>query len=59
MAREVAAACETTGFLPIGGHGIPEQTVQDVLEAAERFFALSPDPAIYRGYLCLAGSSLA
>ncbi len=68
VAREVAAACETTGFLLIGGHGIPEQTVQDVVEAAERFFALSPetkaalvstDPAIYRGYLCLAGSSLA
>lgn len=59
MAHEVAAACETTGFLLVAGHGIPEQTVQDVVEAAERFFALSPDPAISRGYLCLAGSSLA
>ena len=68
VARQVAAACENTGFLLIRGHGVPERTILDVTRAAERFFALpiatkaalaSSDPDVYRGYLRLAGSSLA
>jgi isopenicillin N synthase-like dioxygenase len=68
VAREVGEACEKIGFLVIKGHGVSERTIETMLDASERFFALPTeikarvrptDQAVFRGYSPLANMSLA
>jgi isopenicillin N synthase-like dioxygenase len=40
VAREIAAACESTGFLYLAQHGVPEAKIAATFAAARRFFAL-------------------
>ncbi|MGW8725589.1 isopenicillin N synthase family dioxygenase [Streptomyces sp. NPDC055808] len=40
VARAIGGVCETSGFMAITGHGVPESRIQDVYEATKRFFAL-------------------
>lgn len=67
VARQVAAACENIGFLVISGHGVPQATIDAVLDTSKEFFALSNEakrqylPAQdsgFRGYMELANMSL-
>jgi isopenicillin N synthase-like dioxygenase len=60
IAREIAAACRESGFFYIANHGIPTALVDEMFDAARRFFALPIDEkmevsllrsANYRGYL--------
>ncbi|KAJ5117293.1 hypothetical protein N7526_011402 [Penicillium atrosanguineum] len=37
---DVHAACISTGFFQMTGHGVPESLQKDVFEAAAKFFAL-------------------
>jgi isopenicillin N synthase-like dioxygenase len=59
VASAVAAACETSGFLQVVGHGIPESTIAAMRAASDEFFALPLErkllvrpahPGINRGY---------
>lgn len=38
VARAVASACRTVGFMQITGHGIPEDVLQGMIEALDAFF---------------------
>lgn len=38
---DIRAACLSTGFFQMLGHGVPQTLQKDVFDAAERFFALS------------------
>lgn len=66
VARRVGEACETIGFLVVRGHGVPTATVDAILDAAERFFALpeevksrvKPASPAFRGYAELANMAL-
>ena len=60
MARELDRMCRDTGFLILEGHGVPDQVIEDVWSAAERFFAQdlaaktavrAPYPGYPYGYL--------
>ncbi|EKG19005.1 Isopenicillin N synthase [Macrophomina phaseolina MS6] len=60
VAAQIRAACTTSGFFTITGHGIPERACATVLEQARRFFhELSPaqkdaihmrQSTLHRGY---------
>ncbi|WP_437604330.1 2-oxoglutarate and iron-dependent oxygenase domain-containing protein [Sorangium sp. So ce590] len=59
VASAVAAACETSGFLQVVGHGIPESMIAAMRAASDEFVALPLDrkllvrpahPGINRGY---------
>lgn len=63
---QVRAACQSTGFFQITGHGIPEDLQEEVFRAAKKFFALSFDEKKaldasksmgHRGYDVLASQS--
>ena len=67
VVQAVGNACETIGFLVVGGHGIPQRVIDDVLDAARRFFTLAAeikaairpsDPLVFRGYHAVEGKSL-
>src|SRR5215470_8637796 len=68
VVRAVSHACETIGFLIVGGHGVPQATIDALVDVSGRFFALplaekeqtiSPDPQIRRGYSRVESLSLA
>ncbi|MEU5580039.1 2OG-Fe(II) oxygenase family protein [Streptomyces huasconensis] len=40
VARTIAGVCETSGFLAIVGHGVPEDRIRRVYNATREFFAL-------------------
>lgn len=40
VADAIGTVCETSGFLVIVGHGVPEQSISDMYEATRAFFAL-------------------
>ena len=63
---EVRAACISTGFFQITGHGIPHSLQKDIFDAAAAFFALPFDEKKkldakstvgHRGYDVLASQS--
>lgn len=66
VVRQVADACARIGFLVVSGHGIPRETIANMLEASQRFFALSeeaklatlPKDGAFRGYVPMAATSL-
>jgi isopenicillin N synthase-like dioxygenase len=64
----VGEANEEIGFLVITGHGVPDQSVEAVHDAAHAFFSLPLDeklgyvpkiPYFFRGYEAVGGSALA
>lgn len=68
VAREIAAACEDSGFFCITGHGVDEALVERTRRAAMDFFALPveakrraerPKSRVGRGYYPFADRSLA
>ncbi|MEV7504705.1 2OG-Fe(II) oxygenase family protein [Streptomyces sp. NPDC093018] len=40
VARVIGEVCETSGFMAVTGHGVPESLIQDVYRATQNFFAL-------------------
>jgi isopenicillin N synthase-like dioxygenase len=67
VVRKVGDACETIGFLVVTGHGVPGTTIQQMLDASIRFFALSSEQksqvkpseaGVFRGYSELAKMAL-
>lgn len=66
VVRQVGDACRTIGFLVVAGHGVPKETIQNMLDASQRFFALAeeaklrtlPADGAFRGYVPMAKSSL-
>jgi isopenicillin N synthase-like dioxygenase len=40
LARELRSACETTGFLYVANHGVPQTVIDDAFAATQRYFAL-------------------
>lgn len=42
VGAQIRAACTTSGFFHITGHGIPEETRQAILKLSERFFKTLP-----------------
>ena len=68
VAAEVARACESIGFLMVGGHGVGHGLIDDTLAAAWAFFDLpqaekrkwiSASGDGRRGYLPVGGNTLA
>ena len=68
VARAVNTACEDTGFLLISGHGVDEALIANMERVSHAFFDLpveekikvgQPAPDILRGYIGVAGESLA
>jgi hypothetical protein len=68
VVRAVSHACETIGFLVVGGHGVLQVTIDALVDASSCFFALplaekektiSADPQIRRGYSRMESLSLA
>ena len=64
--KDVRAACISTGFFQIVGHGVPKHLQRSIFEAAAGFFALSYDEKVkldasksvgHRGYDVLASQS--
>jgi isopenicillin N synthase-like dioxygenase len=43
VARRTAAVCESTGFLYLSGHGVPEALIAETVEQANRFFDLTEE----------------
>jgi isopenicillin N synthase-like dioxygenase len=43
VAGKVREACESFGFLIIGGHGVPSRLIEDLRSVAAEFFALPED----------------
>jgi isopenicillin N synthase-like dioxygenase len=41
LGEEVDAICQTTGFLAVAGHGVPDATISAAWTKAEAFFALA------------------
>ncbi|MGZ7013057.1 MAG: isopenicillin N synthase family dioxygenase [Acidimicrobiales bacterium] len=67
LAAEVDRACREVGFLQIVGHGVPRAVIDDLLAAADAFFARpvaeklateSPRAELNRGYASLGSESL-
>jgi isopenicillin N synthase-like dioxygenase len=67
VAAAIDAACRDIGFFAIGGHGVPDRTVDDLRTAAHAFFALPmadklaarhPVPGTNRGYHPVGGEAL-
>ena len=55
VGAEIDAICRATGFLAVGGHGVPDAIVEAAWTKAEAFFALPPEQkrsaeAPYPGY---------
>jgi isopenicillin N synthase-like dioxygenase len=68
LARDIARACETVGFLAITGHEVPAPIVERAWNAARQFFdlpdaikrqAIMPRPGYPYGWSPVAGESLA
>ncbi|CAB4896949.1 unannotated protein [freshwater metagenome] len=68
VATALDGACRTVGFMQIVGHGIPAHVVEDMLVAADAFFALPlerkvraapPHAGVNRGYAALGTEALA
>lgn len=68
VARAVNTACEDTGFLLISGHGVDEALIANMERVSHAFFDLpveekikvgQPAPDVLRGYIGVAGESLA
>ena len=66
VVEEVRAACITTGFFQITGHGLPKSLQKDIFDAASKFFALpfgekkkldAKTTVGHRGYDVLASQS--
>jgi isopenicillin N synthase-like dioxygenase len=57
VARKVAAACETIGFLYLQNHGIAQSTLDDMFRAARYFFALPMETRAKEELLCTATST--
>jgi isopenicillin N synthase-like dioxygenase len=67
VAGAIDAACREIGFFAIGGHGVPDRTVDDLRRAAHAFFALPlaeklavrhPVAGTNRGYHPVGGEAL-
>lgn len=65
VARDVQAACTTSGFLYVKNHGVSDNTIDGIFRANEEFHALPLEKKLelqinqyYRGYVPLAGSTL-
>ena len=65
VAEAVARACETSGFLYLENHGVPEEKIAGIFDANKRFQALPLKKKLelqinqfYRGYVPVAGSTL-
>ena len=67
VVEQVGQACETIGFLVVTGHGVPEATIRNMLDASSAFFALPvasksrvkpSEPGVFRGYSGLASQAL-
>ncbi|MFJ4184320.1 isopenicillin N synthase family dioxygenase [Kitasatospora sp. NPDC089509] len=43
VARAVGEVCETSGFMAVSGHGVPDSLIQGVYRATKEFFALPPE----------------
>lgn len=41
--EDIRAACLSTGFFQVTGHGVSRQIQDDLFKASQRFFSLSPD----------------
>jgi isopenicillin N synthase-like dioxygenase len=68
VVEKVAQACVEIGFLIISGHGIPSNTIQNIVTTSKAFFALDPKekskvararPEIIRGYGGMESEGLA
>src|SRR5579872_3757384 len=40
LAHELRRACETTGFLYVANHGVPQAVIDDAFAVTRRYFAL-------------------
>jgi isopenicillin N synthase-like dioxygenase len=67
VAEKVAEACQTIGFFAISNHGVSQNIIEDLREAAHRFFeqpekikraAMHPVADTPRGFRELAGEAL-
>ncbi|MEQ8923390.1 MAG: 2-oxoglutarate and iron-dependent oxygenase domain-containing protein [Marinovum algicola] len=65
VARDVAAACTSSGFLYVVNHGVSKETVDGIFQANKDFHALPLEKKLelqinqfYRGYVPFAGSTL-
>ena len=63
---QIRAACERVGFLVVTGHGVPDPTIDAVIDASRGFFDLPLDEkmrshveGIYRGFTPSQASALA
>jgi isopenicillin N synthase-like dioxygenase len=68
IAEEIRHACEEIGFFTVVGHGVPDQTVDNLFNLAKTFFALpveeklripQPPERISRGYSRVGSRGLA
>ena len=68
MAEEVDKICQSTGFLIVNNHGVPESVIDNIWTQAETFFDLpfsikeryiAPDPECPRGYFPEGAEALA
>src|SRR5690606_21609876 len=68
VARAINEACEDTGFLLIAGHGIDDALIAEMERVSHAFFdrpveekikVRQPAPDVLRGYIGVAGESLA
>lgn len=40
VAKTIGDVCESSGFMAITGHGVPDESIQQIYDATRRFFAL-------------------
>jgi isopenicillin N synthase-like dioxygenase len=68
IVRQVASACEETGFFAVTGHGVPRAVIADLVAQSYAFFDLPlaeklavrrPRPEQNRGYIAAGEESLA
>ena len=68
VAEALDAACATSGFFIVTGHGVEAELIEEVMNVSRRFFYLPaetkqkvapPGPEHYRGFLGLDTTSLA
>lgn len=57
VARQIAVACETIGFLYLKNHGVPQSKVDAVFDAAHSFFALPKSVLMREEMVCSAMNS--
>ena len=65
VAKDVEAACTSSGFLYVTNHGVSDETIDGIFEANRHFHALPLEKKLelqinqfYRGYVPFAGSTL-